>query len=359
MTMTSELILKALSTVQEPDLHKDLVSLNMIKDIEIEGNHVKFQVVLTTPACPLKEKIEKDCIEAIHTLVSADAIVTVEMTANVNSNRQDKLILPGVKNMIAVASGKGGVGKSTLASNLAMALSLQGAKVGLLDADIYGPSIPTMFGINETPLMRNVDGKELMVPIEKHGIKLLSIGFLIEPGQAVVWRGPMVSSALRQFVNDVDWGDLDYLILDLPPGTGDIHLTMIQIVPITGVVMVTTPQEVALADAYKGASMFGMGAQKIPILGVVENMSYFTPEELPENKYYLFGRDGGKRMAESLNVPFLGEVPIYMSIREGGDSGVPAVMLENSVAQKTYFELAQSVARQVAMHNAAKNMAEA
>ncbi len=357
--ITSELVLKALSSVQEPDLHKDLVTLNMIKDIEIEGNQVKFQVVLTTPACPLKEKIEKDCIEAIHTLVSADAIVTVEMTANVNSNRQDKLVLPGVKNMIAVASGKGGVGKSTLATNLAMALSLKGAKVGLLDADIYGPSIPTMFGVNEMPMMRNVDGKELLVPIEKHGIKLLSIGFLVEPGQAVVWRGPMVSSALRQFVNDVDWGELDYLILDLPPGTGDIHLTMIQIVPITGVVMVTTPQEVALADAYKGAAMFGMGAEKIPVLGVVENMSYFTPEELPNNKYYLFGKDGGRHMAESLQVPFLGEVPIYMSIREGGDSGIPAVMVENSVAQKTYFELAQNVAQQVAMQNATKNATQA
>ncbi len=353
--ITKEQIIKALSTVQEPDLHKDLISLNMIKEIEIDGLQIKFKVVLTTPACPLKDKIENDCIDAIKLLVSAQADVKIEMTANVNTNRLDKLVLPGVKNIIAVASGKGGVGKSTLSSNLALSLSLQGAKVGLLDADIYGPSIPIMFGINETPMMRNIDGKDFMIPIEKHGIKLLSIGFLIKPEQAVVWRGPMVSSALRQFVNDVDWGELDYLILDLPPGTGDIHLTMIQIVPLTGVVMVTTPQNIALADAYKAANMFSSPV-KIPILGVVENMSYFTPEELPQNKYYLFGKDGGKLMANTLQVPFLGEVPIHISIREGGDSGKPASMLNGTAIQQTYTILAQNIARQVAILNAQKNI---
>ena len=354
--MNSADILKALSTVQEPDLKKDLVSLNMIKDVVVEGNSIKFIVVLTTPACPMKEKIEKDCVEAIHTLVSEKAEVKIEMIANVTSNRPDKLTLPGVKNIIAVASGKGGVGKSTVSSNLAIALSQTGAKVGLLDADIHGPSVPMMFGeMDAQPLMRDVDGKSLMVPIEKYGIKLLSIGFLIKPEQAVVWRGPMVSSALRQFVNDTDWGDLDYLILDLPPGTGDIHLTMLQVVPLTGIVMVTTPQAIALADAYKAATMFGMTPVKVPILGIVENMAYFTPEELPENKYYLFGKGGGKTMADELKVPFLGEVPIYMGIREGGDSGKPATLQLDSPIQKSFMQIAERVAQQIAVFNAQKS----
>lgn len=345
-------ILKALSTVEEPDLKKDLVYLKMIQDIEINGNEVSFKVVLTTPACPLKEKIEKDCIDAIHTLVSADAIVKIEMTANVTSNRSDKLTLPNVKNIIAVASGKGGVGKSSVASNLAIGLAKMGAKVGLLDADIHGPSVPMMFGVmDEQPMMRNVDGKELMVPIEKYGVKLLSIGFLIKPEQAVVWRGPMVSSALRQFVNDTDWGELDYLILDLPPGTGDVHLTMLQIVPLTGVVMVTTPQAIALADAYKAATMFGMTPVKVPILGIVENMAYFTPAELPENKYYIFGSGGGKTMAKELGVNFLGEVPILMSVREGGDQGKPGAV-DEGVVQKVFFQIAEKVAQQIAVLNA-------
>lgn len=353
-------ILKALSTVQEPDLKKDLVTLNMIQDLEVNGKLVRFKVVLTTPACPLKEKIEKDCIDAIHKLVDAEAVVTVEMTANVTSNRADKLTLPSVKNIIAVASGKGGVGKSSVASNLAIALSKMGAKVGLLDADIHGPSVPMMFGVmNEQPLMRDVDGKQLMVPVEKFGIKLLSIGFLIRPEQAVVWRGPMVSSALRQFVNDTDWGDLDYLILDLPPGTGDIHLTMLQVVPLTGVVMVTTPQAVALADAYKAATMFGMTGVKVPILGIVENMAYFTPAELPGHKYHIFGYGGGKTMANELDVPFLGEVPIYMGVREGGDRGVPGAAEDGSPVQKVFFQIAEKVAQQIAVQNATTPDAEA
>jgi len=354
-TVTEELILKALSTVIEPDLHKDLVTLKMIKDIEIVENKVSFKVVLTTPACPLKEKIENDCIDAIHQMVSSELEVKVEMTSNVTTNRLDKLVLPGVKNIIAVASGKGGVGKSTVASNLAMALSIKGAKVGLLDADIYGPSVPMMFGeMNSQPLMREVDGKQLMVPVEKFGVKLLSIGFLIKPEQAVAWRGPMVSSALTQFINDCDWGELDYLILDLPPGTGDVHLTMIQVVPLTGVVMVTTPQAVALADAYKAATMFSMTPTKVPILGIVENMAYFTPAELPENKYYIFGKGGGEKMAEELDVPFLGAIPIYQSIREGGDKGVPAVLDENSPVREAFMSVVESIAQQVAIINAQK-----
>jgi ATP-binding protein involved in chromosome partitioning len=354
MNLDKNDILKALSTVQEPDLKKDLVYLKMIQDIEINGHEVSFTVVLTTPACPLKEKIEKDCIDAIHQLVSDQAVVKITMTANVTTNRSDKLTLPNVKNIIAVASGKGGVGKSSVSSNLAIALSQMGAKVGLLDADIHGPSVPMMFGVmQEQPLMRSVEGKELMVPIEKHGVKLLSIGFLIKPEQAVVWRGPMVSSALRQFVNDTDWGELDYLILDLPPGTGDVHLTMLQIVPLTGVVMVTTPQAIALADAYKAATMFGMTPVKVPILGIIENMSYFTPEELPENKYYLFGNGGGKSMAIELKVPFLGEVPIIMSVREGGDRGIPGAV-NDVIVQKVFRELAEKVAQKIAVLNAAE-----
>lgn len=357
MSITKDDILKALATVEEPDLKKDLVYLKMIQDIEIENNTVKFKVVLTTPACPLKDKIEKDCISAIHKLVDAGLEVQIEMTANVNTNRLDKLVLPGVKNIIAVASGKGGVGKSTVATNIAVALSMMGAKVGLLDADIHGPSIPMMFGVMDSqPKMREVDDKQLMVPVEKYGIKLLSIGFLIKREQPVVWRGPMVSSALRQFVNDTDWGELDYLILDLPPGTGDIHLTMLQIVPLTGVVIVTTPQAVALADTYKAATMFGLAGVSVPILGIVENMAYFTPAELPENKYYIFGNGGGKTMSNELEVPFLGEVPIFLSIREGGDQGIPSVLEEGTPVQKAFFNISEKVAQQIAVLNVPKEM---
>ena len=353
MNFTKDDILKALSTVQEPDLHKDLVTLNMIQDLQFDEKLISFKLVLTTPACPLKEKMEKDCIQAIHEFISKDISVKIEMTANVSSNRSDKLVLPNVKNIIAIASGKGGVGKSTVASNLALALAMQGAKVGLLDADIYGPSIPMMFGeMNAQPEMKNVDGKSLMLPIEKYGVKLLSIGFLIKPEQAVVWRGPMVSSALRQFINDCDWGELDYLILDLPPGTGDIHLTMLQIVPLTGVVMVTTPQAIALADAYKAATMFSMTPIKVPILGIVENMAYFVADELPGKKYFIFGENGGQRMADELKLKLLGQIPIYMSIREGGDNGTPAVFEKNTPVQKAFFELAENVAQSVSILNA-------
>ncbi|MES2560541.1 MAG: Mrp/NBP35 family ATP-binding protein [Bacteroidota bacterium] len=352
---TKEDILKALSTVQEPDLRKDLVTLNMIQDIVIEGKTVTFTVVLTTPACPLKEKIEADCIQAIHEMISPSIQVKVEMTANVTSNRMDKLVLPGVKNIIAVVSGKGGVGKSTVSANLALALHELGAKVGLLDADIHGPSVPIMFGVhNETPDMRTIEGKQLMVPIERHGIKLLSIGFMIDPNQAVVWRGPMVSSALRQFVNDTDWGELDYLILDMPPGTGDIHLTMAQIVPVSGVVLVTTPQDVALADAMKAAVMFEMLPNKIPMLGVVENMSWFTPAELPEAKYYIFGQGGGQKMADKIGVSLLGQVPLVQGVREGGDTGMPAVLDDKNPARQVFLTIAGHVAQQLAIVNSAK-----
>ncbi|MBL7695519.1 MAG: Mrp/NBP35 family ATP-binding protein [Ferruginibacter sp.] len=352
--MTNEDILKALSNVQEPDLGKDLVTLNMVKDIAIDGNNVSFTVVLTTPACPLKDMIMNACINAIKLLVNKEAVVTVNFTSNTSSNRQDgKTILTGVKNIIAVVSGKGGVGKSTVSANLALALAQGGAKVGLMDADIYGPSQHIMFGVRgERPLMKDDGGKGLILPIEKFGIKMMSIGLLIDEKQAVVWRGPMASSAIRQFVSDVDWGELDYLVIDMPPGTGDIHLTIVQTVPVTGVIVVTTPQTVALADAKKGIAMFGQAQLKVPVIGLVENMSYFTPAELPENKYYLFGKDGGKDLASDFDIPFLGQIPIVQSIREGGDIGVPAMVSDDAISQKAFMEFAANAVRGIAMRNA-------
>jgi ATP-binding protein involved in chromosome partitioning len=276
------------------------------------------------------------------------------MTANVNSNRKDaKSVLPQVKNIIVVASGKGGVGKSTVAANLALALSEGGAKVGLMDADIYGPSVPIMFGVRgERPQMINVEGKGMIVPLEKYGIKLMSIGLLIDERQAVVWRGPMASSALKQFITDVNWGELDYLVIDMPPGTGDIHLTLVQTVPVTGAVIVTTPQDVALADAKKGIAMFSGSQINVPIIGLVENMSYFTPAELPNNKYYIFGKDGGKRLADELDIPFLGQIPLVQSIREGGDDGVPAMISGDDVTKLAFIGFASHAARSIAMRNA-------
>ena len=352
--MTNDDILKALSNVQEPDLGKDLVTLNMVKDIKIDGNAVSFTVVLTTPACPLKEMIKNACINAVNILVSKEAEVTVNFTSNTSSNRKDgKTVLSGVKNIIAVVSGKGGVGKSTVSANLALALSQSGAKVGLMDADIYGPSQHIMFGVRgERPLMTDVDGKGMIVPIEKFGIKLMSIGLLIDEKQAVIWRGPMVSSAIRQFVSEVDWGELDYLVIDMPPGTGDIHLTVVQTIPVTGVIVVTTPQTVALADAKKGIAMFSQAQLKVPVIGLVENMSYFIPQELPNNKYYLFGKDGGKHLADEFDIPFLGQIPIVQSIREGGDQGIPAMVGDDAVSQKAFMDFASNAVRGIAMRNA-------
>lgn len=321
--MTKEKVLEALSNVQEPDLGKDLVTLNMVKDVEIEGNYVSFTVVLTTPACPMKDMIKNACVNAIKLLVNKEATVNVKFTSNTTTKRTDEgAVLPKVKNIIAVVSGKGGVGKSTVAANLALALAQGGAKVGLMDADIYGPSVPIMFGVRgERPMMMDIEGKGMIIPLERYGIKLISIGLLVDEKNAVVWRGPMASSAIRQFVTDVYWDELDYLVVDMPPGTGDIHLTLMQIVPVTGAVIVTTPQDVALADAKKGIAMFGQAQMNVPVIGLVENMSYFTPAELPENKYYIFGKDGGKRLADEYDIPFLGQIPLVQSIREGGDQG--------------------------------------
>jgi len=351
--MTKEKVLHALSNVQEPDLGKDIVTLNMVQDIAIEGNYISFTVVLTTPACPLKDMIKNDCVNAIKGM-NKDAVVKINFTSHTTSLRNDnKAILPGVKNIIAVVSGKGGVGKSTVAANLALALSMGGAKVGLMDADIYGPSVPIMFGVRgERPMMMDIQGKGMIIPLERFGIKLMSIGLLVDEKNAVVWRGPMASSAIKQFVTDVFWDDLDYLVVDMPPGTGDIHLTLMQTVPVTGVVVVTTPQPVALADAKKGIAMFGQAQLNVPIIGLVENMSYFTPAELPGNKYYIFGKDGGKYLADEYDLPFLGQIPLVQSIREGGDLGVPVMIGDDVITKKAFEEFAGHVVRSVSMRNA-------
>ena len=352
-TINKEKVLQALSTVEEPDLKKDLVTLDMIRDIEVGINQVKFTVVLTTPACPLKELIRRSCVEAIHTHLSPDVEVTVNLTANVTSTRQSGPMIPGVKNVIAISSGKGGVGKSTVTANLAMALHRSGAKVGIIDADISGPSMPLMFGAeNMQPTITPKNGKNYINPIHQYGIKIISIGFLTPADSAVVWRGPMASQALKQFFGDTDWGDLDYLLIDLPPGTSDIHLTLVQTVPVTGAVIVTTPQKVALADATKGLSMFRQPQINVPILGVIENMAWFTPDELPGHKYHIFGQGGGQLLADKFDVPVLGQIPLVQSIREAGDDGRPAIMSNNEIVNEAFRDAAEALAQQVAIRNA-------
>lgn len=353
MGFSKDDVLKALSTVEEPDLKKDLVSLNMIKDVRVDGNKIYFTVILTTPACPLKELIKKNCVDAIVKQLGQEAEVEITMIADVTSIRLGNTpLLPEVKNIIAIASGKGGVGKSTITSNLAIALSKAGARVGIIDADISGPSIPVMFDVeDEKPRVVQENGKNFIIPVMQYGIKLMSIGFMASPDTAVVWRGPMASSALKQFLGDTQWGELDYLLIDLPPGTSDIHLTLVQSVPVTGAIIVTTPQKVALADAQKGLSMFRQPQINVPVLGVVENMSYFTPEELPENKYYIFGKGGGKELADKNNVPLLGNIPLVQSIRESGDIGKP-VVLNDAVSAAAFSTFAASVAQQISIRNA-------
>ena len=353
MNITKEKVLKALSEVMDPDLGKDLVTLNMIKDIYIKDNYLKFTVELTTPACPLKEMIRKDCENAVLKMFP-DVELNIEMTANITTNRNSGInVLPNVKNIICVASGKGGVGKSTVSVNLALSLAKQGAKVGIIDADIHGPSLPMMLGVGKKmPEVREIKGKNYIIPIEAQGLKVLSIGFLVDERQAVVWRGPMVTSALKQFVTDVIWGKLDYLVIDMPPGTGDVHLTMVQSVQVTGAVIVTTPQNVSLIDAKKAMGMFTMPKINVPIIGVVENMAFFTPEDMPDKKYYIFGKDGGKQLAEAYDVPFLGELPIKESIREGGDLGKPAAIQHDEKLIANFDEIARQVARNIAINNA-------
>jgi ATP-binding protein involved in chromosome partitioning len=352
MIVNEKQILDALSTVNDPDLNRDLVTLGMIKDVVTKENAVAFTVVLTTPACPLKEKIRRECQEAVEKVVGTSYKIDINITSSVTTARQSGPILPGVKNIVAVASGKGGVGKSTITTNLAVALAHSGAKVGLIDADIFGPSIPLMFNCEfEKPEVQVINGKNYIIPIEHYGVKLVSIGFLTPPDSAVVWRGPMASSALKQFFADALWGDLDYLLIDLPPGTSDIHLTLVQTVPLTGSVIVTTPQKVALADATKAIAMFKQSQINVPILGIVENMAYFVPEELPDNKYFIFGKDGGQNLADKYNVPLLGQIPLVQGIRESGDSGLPAVM-KGGVMAEVFESLAKTLARQIAIRNA-------
>jgi ATP-binding protein involved in chromosome partitioning len=356
--LTEKAILQALMHVEDPDLKKDIVTLGMVRNIVIDGKKVSFTIVLTTPACPMKEMIQRASENAVKFFVDKEAEVTVTMSSEVTSLRDKSQVLPGVKNIIAVASGKGGVGKSTIAVNLAIGLAQSGASVGLLDGDIYGPSIPVMLGLEEEkPPLEEINGKNVIIPLEKFGIKILSIGFLIDKTQPVVWRGPMVSSAIRQFVNDVKWGNLDYLVIDLPPGTGDVHITIAQAANVSGAVVVTTPQEVSLSDCRKAVNMFTMQGIQVPLIGVVENMSYFTPAELPNNKYYLFGKDGGKKIAEEFSLPFLGEVPIYQSIQEGGDAGTPAILGEGPEAE-ALKHIAANVAQQVAILNARTQQAQ-
>lgn len=351
MNITTEQVLDALRNVDDPDMKKDIVTLGMVKDVAIDGKNVSFTVVLTTPACPMKDMIQRACENAIRYYVDKEAIPKVTMTANVTTQRKGPS-MPGVKNIIAVASGKGGVGKSTVASNLACALAMTGAKVGLIDADIYGPSAPIMFDVmNDKPQLRDVDGKTLLVPVESYGVKILSIGFFADPAQAIVWRGPIAVRALNQMLADADWGELDYLIVDLPPGTGDIHLSLVNAVPLTGAVIVSTPQNVALADAKKSISMFRMKEINVPVIGIVENMAWFTPAELPENKYFIFGREGASRLAANLKVPVLGQIPLVQSICEAGDAGRPAVLQENTPQAIAFLELAGNVAQQVAIMN--------
>jgi len=354
MSVTTEQVLDALRHVDDPDLKKDLVSLNMIQNVKIEGKKISFDLVLTTPACPLKSVMHDDCLAAIKEHIGEDYEVELKFDSKVTSKRNEtEQFLKGVKNIIAVASGKGGVGKSTVAANLAVALARTGAKVGLLDADIYGPSMPLMFNLEGAqPLGKEVDGKTKILPEEQYGVKILSIGFFVKPEQALIWRGAMATNALNQLINDAEWGDLDYFLIDLPPGTGDIHLTMVQTLPVTGAVIVSTPQEVALADARKAFNMFEQKDINVPILGLVENMSWFTPEELPDNKYYIFGKDGGLKLAKESDVVMLGQIPLVQGIREAGDNGSPVALDGNTVIGEAFDKLAQNVAQQVAIRNA-------
>ncbi|MFD2743517.1 MULTISPECIES: Mrp/NBP35 family ATP-binding protein [Sphingobacterium] len=347
--ITQEQILHALGHVEEPDLKKDLVTLNMIQNIEILPNKIRFDVVLTTPACPLKGHIEHACRNAISLFVSKEIDVDINMTSRVIA--ADSNQLKGIKNIILVSSGKGGVGKSTVAANLALALSQQGARTGLLDADIYGPSLPIMFGLEgaKPQSTQSADGQTKILPIERFGLKLLSIGFFTDPNQPIPWRGPMATSAIKQLFNDADWGEIDYLVVDMPPGTGDIHITVSQTYPISGAVIVTTPQHVALADAIKGMAMYRMEGINVPILGIVENMAYFTPAELPDKQYYIFGKDGGKRLATENNVPFLGEIPLVKAVADAGDNGFPVLLDDQEPVAQAYVQIAGRVAQELSI----------
>ncbi len=341
MSLTKEKVLQALERVIHPGSRKSIVELNMIKNLVIEGNEVRFALEFDRPNDPFIQSMKKACVSAIESQLGEDVKIRGNIGTHVPERKQETATLPGVKNIIAVASGKGGVGKSTVAVNLAVGLKNLGYTVGLLDADVYGPSVPKMFGLEGAkPSGKTEDGTEWIVPLEKYGIKLLSVGFFVKPEDAMVWRGPMATGALKQLIGQGDWGELDYLVLDLPPGTGDVHLTIVQEMAVTGAVIVSTPQEVALADVVKGISMFTGDKINVPVLGLVENMAWFTPEELPDNKYYIFGKEGCRNLAEELGIELIGQIPIVQGICTSGDEGVPVALDTESVMGKAFNELA-------------------
>jgi ATP-binding protein involved in chromosome partitioning len=359
MTLTPQIVLDALVHVRYPGNGKDIISSGMVQDnIRIEGNKVSFSIFFEKPNDPFAKSVVKAAEQAIITYVGEQVEIkgNIEIISKEAPKPKSTSILANVKNIIAVSSGKGGVGKSTISCNLAIALAAQGYKVGLLDADIHGPSIPKMFGVEDAhPEVVEIEGHHTIIPIEKYGVKILSIGFFVDPSQALVWRGSVSSNALKQLISDAQWGELDFFIMDLPPGTGDIHLTLVQTMGITGAIVVTTPQEVALADARKGVNMFTGEKINVPVLGIIENMAWFTPAELPENKYYIFGKEGGKRLAEELDVPLLGQIPLVQSIRECGDAGRPIAVDENTVMSLAFAQLARNVVERVNYRN--ENMA--
>jgi len=353
MIPSKDQLIEALGSVQEPDLKKDIISLNLVSDFVLTENTVAFSVKVHNPAMHSRKKMEEACEFAIKRFISKELVVKVDVVP-LPQDRDPELrkVLPGVKNIIAVSSGKGGVGKSTITSNLAAGLAQQGYKVGLVDADIYGPSMPLMFDVrNEKPITIDVDGKNYIQPVESHGVKMLSIGFFADANQAIVWRGPMASKALRQMFLDTYWGELDYLIIDLPPGTGDIHLSLVQTVPVTAAIVVTTPQGIALADAKKGIGMFQLENIKVPVLGIIENMAYFTPPELPDSKYYIFGKEGGKNLANQLSVRLLGEIPIVQSICESGEAGRPAILQETTAQAIAFKNMVNEVVKATEIRN--------
>jgi ATP-binding protein involved in chromosome partitioning len=343
----------ALATVRYPGNGKNLVEAEMVADnLRIDGMKVSFSLIFEKSTDPFMKSMLKAAETAIHTYVSPDVEVIISTESRQAARPEPGKMLPQVKNVIAVSSGKGGVGKSTVAANLAIALSKLGYKVGLLDADIFGPSVPKMFQVeDERPYAENIGGRDLIIPVEKYGIKLLSIGFFVNPDTATLWRGGMASNALKQLVGDANWGELDYFVLDTPPGTSDIHLTLLQTLAITGAVIVSTPQQVALADARKGIDMYMNDKVNVPILGLVENMAWFTPAELPENKYYIFGKEGTKQLAEEMNVPLLGQIPLVQSICESGDKGTPVALDEQTITGRAFLQLAAAVVRQVDKRN--------
>ncbi|MBF1067649.1 MAG: Mrp/NBP35 family ATP-binding protein [Porphyromonadaceae bacterium] len=354
MTLYPNLILDALRHVRYPGTGEDLVTAGMVEDdLRIDGMNVSFSLIFDKPNSPFLKSVVKAAEKAIHTYVSPEVIVAITAKVPEAKPRQEEPILPQVKNTLAIFSGKGGVGKSTVSANLAIALTQAGYKVGLLDADIFGPSQPKMFGCEDArPILEEVGDRELITPIERYGVRLLSIGFFVNPESPVLWRGSMASNALKQLISETHWGELDYLLIDMPPGTSDIHLTLVQTLGLTGAVIVTTPQQVALADAIKGIGMFTDEQVQVPILGLIENMAWFTPAELPQNKYYIFGRDGGRKLAEELDIPLLGQIPLIQSVCEAGDAGAPAALEQESLLGIYFRTLATSIVEQVDRRNA-------